>query len=128
CHAHSAYRSRQLVRQSTGPVLRTTSAMLASRTAFQATRRARIQPIIRTARRLESRYSSRDLNSRDNTAPAIIGGIIGGFIGGSVVALFGYAYYHYSGAATVVNTAHDAMAKFEDTHKKTTERAPDRRD
>jgi hypothetical protein len=48
---------------------------------------------------------------------------VGGLVGGSFVALLGYAYYHYSGASTVVNITYSAKKKFEDALKKSTARA-----
>jgi hypothetical protein len=43
---------------------------------------------------------------------------VDGLVGGGFVALLSYAYYHYSGASTVVNTAYSAKKKFEDALKK----------
>lgn len=40
------------------------------------------------------------------------------------MALLGYAYYHYSGASTVVNITYSAK-KFEDTLQKSTEKMPE---
>jgi hypothetical protein len=90
------------------------SVMLASRSALRATRKSQIQPISGTARRLESATRPRDPRPSDRTNNAVVGGLVGG----SFVALFGYAYYHYSGALIVVNTAYSAEKKFENTLKK----------
>jgi hypothetical protein len=50
---------------------------------------------------------------------------VDGLVGGGFVALLSYAYYHYSGASTVVDTAYSAKKKFEDALKKSIERMPD---
>jgi hypothetical protein len=47
---------------------------------------------------------------------------VGGLVGGGFVALLGYAYYHYSGASTVVNITYSAKKKFEDALKKNAQR------
>jgi hypothetical protein len=94
--------------------------MLASRTALRATRKVRVQSLVRTARRLESTSTSSASQSSSSASPAIIGGIVGG----GIVSVLGYGYYHYSGAKTFVDTAHTAKSKFETAFKKSTEQAP----
>ena len=95
--------------------------MLASRTAFRASRNLRIQPLLRNARRLESTSTSSSSEVQSSAAPAVIGGLIGGMI----TLLGGYGYYRYSGASTFVNAAHQARSKFESAFKKSTEQAPE---
>jgi hypothetical protein len=46
-------------------------------------------------------------------------------VGGSIVFLGGYVYYHFSGAKTFVNTAHQTKAYFDKAFKKTQEAAPE---
>jgi hypothetical protein len=41
------------------------------------------------------------------------------------VALLGYAYYHYSGASTVMNIKYSSKKKFEDALKKSAEKIPE---
>jgi hypothetical protein len=50
---------------------------------------------------------------------------VGGLVGGGSVTLLGYAYYHYSGASTIVNITYSAKQKFEDALKKSTEKIPE---
>jgi len=95
--------------------------MLASRSALRASRNVRIQPLLRTARRLESTSVSSGSASASNTGPAVIGGLVGG----GITLLGGYAWYRYSGASTFINTAHAAKSKFEAAFKKSTEQAPE---
>src|SRR3954447_10464065 len=101
--------------------------MLASRTALRATRKSRIQPIFRTARRLESTARPRDSTGprsprlSDRTSDAVVGGLVGG----GFVALLSYAYYHYSGASTVVKTGYSAKKKFDDALKKSIGKKPE---
>jgi ribosomal protein L32E len=49
---------------------------------------------------------------------------VGGLVGGGFVTLLGYAYYHYSGASTVVNITYSEKKKFEDALKKSAEKTP----
>jgi hypothetical protein len=94
--------------------------MLASRTALRATRRVRVQSLLRAARRLESTTGSSSSQTSSSTNQAIIGGLVGG----GIVSILGYGYYHYSGASTVVNAAHSAKFKVETAFKESTEQAP----
>ncbi|KAF7506337.1 hypothetical protein GJ744_011910 [Endocarpon pusillum] len=50
--------------------------------------------------------------------------ILGGAVGGSLVFLAAYTWYHFSGAKTVVQTASQTKAYFDQTLKKTKESAP----
>jgi ribosomal protein S20 len=52
------------------------------------------------------------------------GALIGGVVGGSLVFLGGYAWYHFSGAKTFVQTAHQTKSYFDNALKKTKESAP----
>lgn len=45
--------------------------------------------------------------------------------GGALVFLAGYGYYHFSGAKTLVNTAHETKAKFDMVSRKFKEAAPE---
>lgn len=94
--------------------------MLASRSALRASRNVRIQPLLRTARRLESTSNSSSSAADSSTGPAVIGGLIGG----GITLLGGYAWYRYSGASTFINTAQATKSKFEAAFKKSTEQAP----
>jgi hypothetical protein len=102
-------------------VFETHRIMLASRTALRATRRVRVQSLVRTARRLESTARSPASKPSDTTSDAVVGGLVGG----GLVALLGYGYYRYSGLATVVDTTKAAKAKVEEAIKKSTEKVPE---
>lgn len=95
--------------------------MFASRAALRAKRRVRIHPLLRTARRPESSSNYLRLKFPNEANPAVIGGLVGG----GTVALIGYAYYHYSGAATVIRTVNETKSKLEATLKETTEKVPE---
>ncbi|KAN0117713.1 hypothetical protein V8E51_003690 [Hyaloscypha variabilis] len=72
--------------------------MIASRTVARA-----------TARQLCPRNARRQLRfATTNQQTATVGGssgLVGGLAGGGLVFLAGYAYYHFSGAKSIVNTA-----------------------
>ncbi|PMD48221.1 hypothetical protein L207DRAFT_559925 [Hyaloscypha variabilis F] len=72
--------------------------MIASRTVARA-----------TARQLRPRNAHRQLRfATTNQQTATVGGssgLVGGLAGGGLVFLAGYAYYHFSGAKSIVNTA-----------------------
>jgi len=96
--------------------------MQASRSTFRLTRTLRPRTQILRARRYESTSGSSSAASQSgatNTAA-----IVGGVVGGSLVFLGGYAWYHFSGAKTFVNTAQSAKSYFDQAFKKSTEKAP----
>lgn len=71
-----------------------------------------------------ARYNSSTSSTSSNTAgytPALVGGMAGG----ALVFLGGYSYYHFSGAKTLVNTAHETKATFEKMSKKFKDAAPE---
>lgn len=78
------------------------------------------------SRNLRFQSSSVSPNSTKSTSAFNLNSdaVIGGVLGGSLVFLGGYAYYHFSGAKTFVNTAHQTKAYFEKTLQKTKESAP----
>lgn len=51
--------------------------------------------------------------------------MIGGIAGGALVFLGGYGWYHFSGAKTFVNTAHQTKSYFDKAFQKTKEAAPE---
>ncbi|MCJ1485458.1 hypothetical protein MMC06_005632 [Schaereria dolodes] len=90
--------------------------MIASRATSRWLRNPAIRSNIRTVR-LNS------TSSQPNSAfsPALIGGITGG----AVTFLGGYAWYHFSGVKTFVNTAHETKAYFEKAKKSLQDTAPE---
>jgi hypothetical protein len=86
----------------------------------------------RLARTSRTRFPTRNVrfeNTSSTTSPSKSsntnqGAIIGGTVGGSIVFLAGYAWYHFSGAKTVVQTASQTKAYFDQTLKKTKEATP----
>jgi len=97
--------------------------MLYSRTSgsLRAVRAVRIQSsrIRRPYPRFQSTISSSS-SSTGGSNHALIGGIAGG----SVALIGGYAWYYFSGAKTLVNTAHETKQYFQTAQKKLTENAP----
>ena len=51
--------------------------------------------------------------------------MVGGLTGGALVFLGGYGYYHFSGAKTMVNTAHQTKQYFEAAQKRLSDSAPE---
>jgi hypothetical protein len=72
--------------------------------------------------RFENTSSTTSHGKPNNTNQSAI---IGGTVGGSIVFLAGYAWYHFSGAKTVIQTASQTKAYFDQTLKKTKESAPE---
>ena len=60
-----------------------------------------------------------------NAGSGISHGVLGGLIGGGVVLAGGYGYYHFSGAKTMVNTAHQTKAYFEKAQQRLVEASPE---
>ncbi|KAI9716925.1 MAG: hypothetical protein M1812_005074 [Candelaria pacifica] len=64
--------------------------------------------------------------SQSSTSNSHLGpGVIGGLAGGGLVFLAGYGYYHFSGAKTLINTAHQTKAQFESYTQKLKDSAPE---
>lgn len=80
------------------------------------TRNIRFQTNSSTSNSLPKDVPAPSSNSRD--------AVVGGIVGGSLVFLGGYAYYHFSGAKTMVTSATQARSYFEDTFNKTKQAAP----
>ncbi|KAL8684770.1 MAG: hypothetical protein Q9224_006143 [Gallowayella concinna] len=69
----------------------------------------------RASRQLRTRVVLRQIRCESsNASPATTGGtsgaLLGGLAGGAVAFAGGFAYYHFSGARTLVNTAHETKA------------------
>ena len=92
-----------------------------SRSALRSTRALRQRPASLPKRsiRFES-TSSNAKPSTDNTSGALIGGLVGG----GAVAVIGYTWYHFSGAKSIINAAHQTKSYFDNAVKKTTQSAP----
>ncbi len=87
---------------------------------------------LRASRISRTRLPTRNTRFQSNSSPSSAsnpsnssqGAILGGAVGGSFVFLAAYAWYHFSGAKTVVQTANQTKAYFDQTLKKTKESAP----
>ncbi|MCJ1476328.1 hypothetical protein MMC13_004994 [Lambiella insularis] len=93
--------------------------MPASRVAVQTARQLRNVPLARFSRHYATEASSGGSSSA--LSPAIIGGLVGG----SLVFGGGYTYYHFSGAKTLVNTAHETKAYFDQAKQKFANSTPE---
>ncbi|KAL2044890.1 hypothetical protein N7G274_002665 [Stereocaulon virgatum] len=89
------------------------------RVASRLSRTVRVQPVLCQIRH----ESTQSLSSSSGVgfSPALIGGIAGG----GLVLLGGYGWYHFSGAKTLVNSAHQAKATFESYSKQLKSATPD---
>jgi len=72
----------------------------------QAVRSSRM---LRTARLSQRRFASDTAEVAKPAGSALVGGLTGG----AIVLAAGYGYYHFSGAKTLVNTAHSTKAQFD---------------
>ena len=79
--------------------------MLCSRVITRTARNVRVKPF---THQLRSESSSSASSNSSHVSQAIVGGLCGG----GLVLLGGYGYYHFSGAKTLINTAHEASASF----------------
>ncbi|KAI9699410.1 MAG: hypothetical protein M1836_003021 [Candelina mexicana] len=97
--------------------------MNTTRLALRSTRSVRCRSSNLRQTRLNSSTSSnpQSINNNSHLGP----GVIGGLAGGSLVFLAGYGYYHFSGAKTLINTAHQTKAQFESYTKQLKESAPE---
>ncbi|KAK0515355.1 hypothetical protein JMJ35_002734 [Cladonia borealis] len=93
--------------------------MSAFRVASRVPRNLRVQPVLRQLRHESTNPSSSSSNG------GISPGIIGGVVGGGLVFIGGYTYYHFSGAKTIVNTAHQAQNTFKSYSQKIKSSSPD---
>jgi len=101
--------------------------MLASRTAVRSARvLSRRSPQIRANTRLQSTSipnpnHATSSSSASGTNPALIGGLTGG----AVTFLGGYAWYHFSGAKTLVQTSKSAKSYIDAAGNKLKDSAPE---
>ena len=95
--------------------------MSTSRTAVRSIRQLRV-PLARNVRRYAT--AGQEAGS-SNAGSGISHGVLGGLIGGGIVFAGGYGYYHFSGAKTMVTTAHQTKAYFENAQKKFAEATPE---
>jgi arsenate reductase-like glutaredoxin family protein len=94
--------------------------MFATRTAAQSTSR-----VLRVTRPLKFRnarfQSTLPSGSSSGSSPALVGGLAGG-----TVALVGcYAWYHFSGAKTLVNAAHETKSYMQSARNRLVEKTPE---
>ncbi|KAL8688288.1 MAG: hypothetical protein Q9218_005760, partial [Villophora microphyllina] len=76
-------------------------------------RHLRSSPLLRQVRRESTNASqSSASNAQSSTGPGTAA-LVGGLAGGGIALAGGYAWYHFSGAKTLVNTAHETKATFE---------------
>ena len=95
--------------------------MIASRTAIRSARLLRLRST--TLRNV--RHNSTSTSSAHPNNSGMSQALVGGMTGGALVFLAGYGYYHFSGAKTLVNTAHDTKAKFDLISNKMKSAAPE---
>ena len=81
--------------------------------------RTRIAP---TGFRSSRSYST---NSQSSSNGGVQSAIIGGLAGGTFVFLGGYAYYHFSGAKTLVSTAQKSKQYFDNTARSFKDSSPE---
>ncbi|CAG8982832.1 hypothetical protein HYALB_00006642 [Hymenoscyphus albidus] len=95
--------------------------MLASRTASRAAART-----LRTTRPAQKSNQFRHASTNQQAAAAGgSSGLVGGLAGGALVFTAGYSYYHFSGAKSMVNAAHNTKAKFQSLSKSIESSAPE---
>ncbi|KAL8777217.1 MAG: hypothetical protein Q9213_007956 [Squamulea squamosa] len=82
--------------------------MSAFRVASKVPRPLRSSQILRQARSNSSTFNSSKIS--ESLGGNSSGALIGGLTGGAVAVAGGFAWYHFSGARTVVNTAHETKA------------------
>ncbi|KAI9812940.1 MAG: hypothetical protein M1827_004458 [Pycnora praestabilis] len=93
--------------------------MSSSRIAARSARVLRVRSTLRNNVRLNS------TTSQSSGGSSISPGLVGGIAGGAVTFLGGYAWYHFSGAKTMVNTAHQTKAYFDNATKQLKESSPE---
>jgi len=100
--------------------------MLASRTAARSARvLSRRCPQIRANTRFQSTSIPNPNNAPSSSASGTNPALIGGLAGGGVALLGGYAWYHFSGAKTLVQTSKSAKSYFDAAGNKLKESAPE---
>lgn len=97
--------------------------MSTSRTALRSIRHLRTLPKARNGRCYAT--ASEAATSSSSNGSNTSAGIVGGLVGGGLVFAGGYAYYHFSGAKTMVNTARETKAYFDKATKKLSEATPE---
>ena len=95
--------------------------MSTSRAAVRSIRQLRA-PLTRNVRRYAT--AGEEAGS-SNASSGLSHGVLGGLIGGGIVLAGGYGYYHFSGAKTMVNTAHQTKAYFDRAQQKLAEATPE---
>ena len=91
--------------------------MICSRAVTRTARNVRVRPFTHQLRSKSSSSASSTSSSHASQA------VVGGLCGGGLVFLGCYGYYHFSGAKSFVNTAHEASAalnKYKEEFKKST--------
>ncbi|KAI4202013.1 MAG: hypothetical protein LQ350_002918 [Teloschistes chrysophthalmus] len=87
--------------------------MSSLRIAGRVPRQLRTGPLLRQIRRESTNASQSSTSNAPSSAGGISGALAGGLVGGGVALAGGYAWYHFSGARTLVNTAHETKATFQ---------------
>lgn len=90
-----------------------------ARSTLRLTRPSRAVPKFRQAR-FQSTQSSQTTTS-SGTSHALVGGLAGG----TIAIIGGYAWYHFSGAKTLVNAAHETKSYFNTARNKIVEKTPE---
>ncbi|KAF2431686.1 hypothetical protein EJ08DRAFT_173490 [Tothia fuscella] len=94
--------------------------MSSSRILLRTSRNIRVRPT--TARR-QIRFQSSQPTPQ--TSGGASGAVTGGLAGAGAALAVGYAWYHFSGAKTVVNTVHQTKSYMDSASRKLTENAPE---
>ncbi|KAL8748742.1 MAG: hypothetical protein Q9184_007114, partial [Pyrenodesmia sp. 2 TL-2023] len=72
-----------------------------------------VGPYLRQIRRESTNASPASSSTTPSSGGSTTQALIGGLAGGALVFAGGYSYYHFSGAKTLVNTAHQTKATLE---------------
>ncbi|KAF1984440.1 hypothetical protein K402DRAFT_447708 [Aulographum hederae CBS 113979] len=92
--------------------------MFASRSMLRSTRALRRQPMLRPR---NARFQSTSKQSEGSFHPSLVGGLAGGL----VAIAGGYAWYHFSGAKTIVRAAKSSKDYFSKASQKLQDNAPE---
>ncbi|KAL8761706.1 MAG: hypothetical protein Q9194_007658, partial [Teloschistes cf. exilis] len=84
------------------------------RVVSRVPRQLRTGPLLRQIRRESTNASQSSTSNAPSSTGGISGALAGGLVGGGVALAGGYAWYHFSGARTLVNTAHETKATFQE--------------
>ncbi|KAL8929976.1 MAG: hypothetical protein Q9208_001120 [Pyrenodesmia sp. 3 TL-2023] len=99
--------------------------MSISRIALRVPRTLRSGPYLRQIRRESANASPTSSSTAQSSGSSTTQALIGGLAGGALVFAGGYSYYHFSGAKTLVNTAHETKATLQQYTQKLKDSNPE---